>query len=36
MVEIAWSKDDRCKVNYQKLRYRLLTQNLPIEQAIVE
>lgn len=32
---LAWSKDDRCQVNYQKLRYRLLKLNLPIEQALI-
>ena len=31
---LAWSKDDRCEVNYQKLRYRLLKLELSIEEAL--
>ena len=30
---LAWSKDFRCQVNYQKLRYRLLKLELSIEEA---
>ena len=33
---LAWSKDFRCEVNYQKLRYRLLKFELPIERALKE
>jgi hypothetical protein len=33
---LAWSKDFRCEVNYQKLRYRLLKLELPIERALKE
>ncbi len=33
---LAWSKDDRCKVNYQKLRYRLLKLEYSIEDALKE
>lgn len=33
---LAWSKDDRCKVNYQKLRNRLLKLDLSIEDALKE
>ena len=33
---LAWSKDDRCEVNYQKLRYRLLKLELSIEEALKE
>ena len=31
---LAWSKDFRCEVNYQKLRYRLLKLELSIEEAL--
>jgi hypothetical protein len=31
---LAWSKDFRCQVNYQKLRYRLLKLELSIEEAL--
>jgi hypothetical protein len=31
---LAWSKDFRCQVNYQKLRYRLLKIELSIEEAL--
>lgn len=33
---LAWSKDFRCQVNYQKLRYRLLKLELSIEEALKE
>jgi len=31
---LAWSKDFRCQINYQKLRYRLLKLELSIEEAL--
>jgi hypothetical protein len=31
---LAWSQDHRCKVGYQKLRYRLLKKNMQIEEAL--
>lgn len=31
---LAWSKDFRCQVSYQKLRYRLLKLELSIEEAL--
>ena len=33
---LAWSKDFRCQINYQKLRYRLLKLELSIEEALKE
>lgn len=33
---LAWSQDARCKVNYQKLRYRLLKKNIPLNQAMMD
>lgn len=31
---LAWSQDSRCKVGYQKLRYRLLKKSMQIEEAL--
>lgn len=33
---LGWSKDFRCQVNYQKLRYRLLKLELSLEEALKE
>jgi hypothetical protein len=33
---LAWSKDDRCDINYQKLRYRLLKLGMTLEEALKE
>lgn len=32
---LAWSQDSRCKVDYQKLRYRLLKKSMNIEEAMM-
>ena len=33
---LAWSKDERCNVNYQKLKYRLLKLGMNLEEALKE